>query len=71
MGYIRDRIQQSLDDSGEQYILKSDGEIINTIAEFGLGDLEFNTADIERLIMEKQALWCFLQKIGTDPNSIV
>lgn len=49
---IRAMIQESLDD----YTLKTDDELVDMIIDFGCGELEFHTADIERLIREKRML---------------
>lgn len=49
---IRDEIQESIDD----YTLKTDEELINIITEFGSVEMEFHTADIECLIREKHKL---------------
>jgi len=49
---IKEQLQESLDD----YTLKSDKEIIDQICHFGCGETEFHTADIERVIKEKQHL---------------
>jgi len=44
--------EENLDD----YTLKTDEELIGIISEFGCGETEFHTADVERLILEKMAL---------------
>jgi len=56
MTHIREQIQENLDESGDGYILKTDAELIDIICNFGCGETEFHTADIERLIKEKQFL---------------
>ena len=53
---IAREIQDSLDETDDGYILKTDEQIIDTIINFGCGETEFHTADIERLIREKQQL---------------
>ena len=53
---IRKDIQDSLIESGDEYILKTDDELIGLITDFGNGMTEFHTVDIERLIREKQFL---------------
>jgi len=53
---IKQELQDSLDDSGDVYQLKTDGEIIDMISEFGCGVLEFHTVDINRLIVENQRM---------------
>jgi hypothetical protein len=56
MEHIKEQIQESLIDSGDDYVLKSDAELIDIICNFGCGETEFHTADIERLIKEKHFL---------------
>lgn len=45
---IKEQIQENLED----YTLKTNEEIIDQLTEFGLGETEFHTADVERLIQE-------------------
>lgn len=52
----RKQIQESLDESQEDYKLKTNIELINVICDFGCGETEFHTADIERLIKEHKKL---------------
>ena len=49
---IKENIGENIDD----YKLKSDQELLDSIGYFGCGETEFHTADIERLILEKQHL---------------
>lgn len=49
---IKEELQESLDESGDDYILKTNKELINIIYDFGCGETEFHTVDIERLIKE-------------------
>jgi hypothetical protein len=56
MKNIRLQIQETLIDNGDNYTLKTDQELKSMISNFGCGELEFHTADIERLIKEKQSL---------------
>jgi uncharacterized protein YdaT len=49
---IAEEIQESLDD----YTLKTDEELVDDLMQFGSGETEFHTADIERLIREKRLL---------------
>lgn len=53
---IRQELQDHLDDSGDDYKMKSDEEIIDMICEFGSGELEFHTIDINRIIVENQRM---------------
>ena len=53
---IAKMIQDGLDENDDGYILKTDEQIIDTIINFGCGETEFHTSDIERLIREKQQL---------------
>lgn len=48
----KEELQESLDESGENYILKTNKELIDIISDFGMGETEFHTVDIERLIKE-------------------
>lgn len=50
--HISKSIQTNLDESGDDYKLKTNGELIDIISEFGCGETEFHTSDIERLIRE-------------------
>ena len=49
----RKKLQESI---GNDYILKSNNQLIGIISEFGCGETDFHTADIERLIKENEAL---------------
>ncbi len=53
---IRQELQDSLDDNGDDYQMKTDEEIIDMISEFGCGELEFHTIDINRLVVENQRM---------------
>jgi hypothetical protein len=55
MKEIRYNLQNSLDECGEDYTLKTNDELINDITVFGIGKTDFHTADIERLIKENIA----------------
>jgi len=48
--------QDSEDEQEGGYQLKTDEEIIDMISEFGNGELEFHTADINRLIVDNQRM---------------
>jgi hypothetical protein len=48
--------QDSEDEQVGGYQLKTDEEIIDMISEFGNGELEFHTADINRLIVDNQRM---------------
>lgn len=48
----KEELQESLDEYGEDYILKTNEELIDIISDFGCGETEFHTVDIERLIKE-------------------
>jgi len=52
MTHIRKQIQERLDEDGDGYILKTNDELIDIICNFGCGETEFHTADIERLLRE-------------------
>lgn len=53
---IREELQDSLWESGDDYILKTDEEIIEMISDFGCGETEFHTVDINRIIVENQRM---------------
>mgnify|MGYP000999506121 FL=1 len=48
----KEKLQESLDEYGEDYILKTNEELIDIICDFGCGETELHTVDIERLIKE-------------------
>lgn len=48
----KEELQESLDEYEDGYILKTNKELIDIICYFGMGETEFHTADIERLIKE-------------------
>ena len=56
MRTIKSILEEVIFDSGDDYILKTDEEIINMICEFGNGMLEFHTLDINRIIVENQRM---------------
>ncbi len=47
---IAEHLQENLED----YTLKTDDQLLDAISQFGCGELEFHTADVERLVLEKQ-----------------
>ena len=61
---IKEQYQFSLDNNYDGYVLKSDKEILDIISNFGCGKTEFHTADIDRIISEKQILYDLLNKIN-------
>lgn len=56
MKSIKKQLQDRLDEDGDNYQLKTNEEIINIIIDFGFGETEFHTIDIERLLKENQRL---------------
>jgi len=56
MKTIREVLEESIWDSGDDYILKTDEEIIDIISDFGNGLCEFHTLDINRLVVENQRM---------------
>ena len=58
----RKKLQDSINESGYDYKLKTNMQLINTITDFGFGETEFHTADIERLIKEHQLLLSTLKR---------
>ena len=53
---IRQELQSIENEHEDGYQLKTDEEIIDMISEFGSGELEFHTVDINRLIVENQRM---------------
>lgn len=60
---IRENIQEILNEH-DDYVLKTNEELIDIISEFGLGETEFHTADINRLITENIFLEKLLKKLA-------
>lgn len=56
-----EKITSSIEES-VGYGLKTNEELIDMISEFGHGELEFDTADIERLIKESELLRTWFTK---------
>ncbi len=52
MQTIREELQQMEDEQVDGYQLKSNEDIIDIISEFGNGETEFHTLDINRLVVE-------------------
>jgi len=52
MEKIREELQQMEDEQMDGYQLKTNEEIIDIISEFGNGETEFHTLDINRLVVE-------------------
>lgn len=59
----RSDLQESLDYYDDGYRLKTNEEIIDIICDFGCGETEFHTADIERLIKENSKMVDVFKKI--------
>ena len=53
---IREEIQEEEDYHEDGYQLKSNEDIINMIIEFGNGETEFHTLDINRIVVENDRL---------------
>ena len=51
-----EELQEFLHENGIDYTLKSNDELNHIIQDFGLGETEFHTADISRLIDENKEL---------------
>lgn len=60
---IRENIQEILNEH-DDYVLKTNEELIDIISEFGSGETEFHTADIDRLITENIFLEKLLKKLA-------
>ena len=56
MKTIKEEIENSLWESGDNYVLKTNEEIINILTDFGCGETEFHTADINRVIVENERM---------------
>lgn len=56
MKTIKQELEESLWDMGDDYKLKTNEEIIDMIIDFGCGETEFHTVDIERLVVENQQM---------------
>ena len=54
----------------EDYKLKTDDELKGQISEFGDGVTEFHTADIERLIREKDEVQKELEELRRHPRLV-
>ena len=52
MQKIKEELQQMEDEQMDGYQLKTNEEIIDIISEFGNGETEFRTLDINRLVVE-------------------
>ena len=53
----REELQESLNDSQEDYTLKTNEELKDIIRNFGCGETEFHTGDVERLIKEHEKMY--------------
>jgi hypothetical protein len=51
---IKEQLQELEDEYESGYTLKTNKEIINIISQFGNGETEFHTVDIERLVVENK-----------------
>jgi len=56
MSSIRQELQDSLWESGDDYKMKTNEEIIEMICDFGNGETEFHTIDINRLVVENERM---------------
>ena len=56
MQTIKEELQQMEDEQVDGYQLKSNEDIIDIISEFGNGETEFHTLDINRLVVENQRM---------------
>ena len=59
----RYKLQESLNDNQEDYTLKTNEELKDIIRNFGCGETEFHTGDIERLIKEHEKMYEILQTL--------
>lgn len=63
---IRKEIQEELDYYEGAYQLKSNEEIIEAITDFGSGECEFHTADINRLVVDNQRMEKLLRDLSKE-----
>jgi hypothetical protein len=59
----RYKLQESLNDNQKDYTLKTNEELKDIIRNFGCGETEFHTGDIERLIKEHEKMHEILQAL--------
>ena len=59
----RYKIQENLDVDSDGYVLKTNAELVNMIIDFGCGETEFHTADIERLIKENKKMVSVIENL--------
>ena len=59
----RYKLQESLNDNQEDYTLKTNAELKDIIRNFGCGETEFHTGDIERLVKEHEKMYEILQAL--------
>lgn len=62
----RKEFQEDLDYHNDGYKIKTNKELINIISDFGLGETEFHTVDIERLIKEHSMMLSILKTLIED-----
>lgn len=62
----RYKLQESLKNSDDDYVLKTNQELKNIIIDFGCGETEFHTADIERLIKEHEKMRNIILELATE-----
>lgn len=60
---IREELQEYEDEQEDGYQLKTNEEIIDMICEFGSGETEFHTIDINRIVVENERLVRLLEDI--------
>lgn len=63
---IRKEIQEELDYYEGAYQLKSNEEIIEIIKDFGSGECEFHTTDINRLVVDNLRMEKLLRELAKD-----
>lgn len=59
----RYKLQESLNENDENYTLKTNEELKDVIRNFGCGEIEFHTADIERILKEHEKLYEITQAL--------
>ena len=66
MQKIREELQEMEDEQMDGYQLKTNEEIIDIISEFGNGETEFHTLDINRIVVENERVINFISALKKD-----
>lgn len=63
MKSIREELQEWEDEQMGGYQLKTNEELIDIISEFGNGETEFHTVDINRLVVENERVLRYVKEL--------